>query len=138
MFQISIFAVRRIIRSATSTSDQTKRKKMVKYPFDASFLVHLCVSFGEHIHISSDCCGVDRCYTAMLDMPSVSLLLTKLCNEYSNVQTLVHLLLKWVIDSDVTFTVEGSKYLSLLNEILTSVELDSDIVDSISRFLFFD
>jgi hypothetical protein len=62
-------------------------------------------------------------------------MMTKLCNEYSNFQALLHLMLKWLIDSAVTTKPggDGSRYFSLLNEILNSVSLDSDVANSVTR-----
>ena len=60
----------------------------------------------------------------------------KLCGEYSNVQTLLLILLQWTIDHAVTVKPKGdeSKHLSVLTDMLASIELDSNAADLVSRY----
>jgi len=67
-------------------------------------------------------------------------MLAKLCGEFSNVQTLLLILLKWMIDLGVTVAPKGDEskhFLSILTNMLATIELDSDVADSVSGYVSF-
>ena len=62
-------------------------------------------------------------------------MLTKLCHEYSSFQTLLCILLKWLIDNAVTKKTDGygPRYYFLLKDLLSSVDMDDDIANLVTR-----
>jgi hypothetical protein len=76
-----------------------------------------------------------RCYSQICGLPSIALMLTKLCHEYSSFQTLLRILLKWLIDNAVTKKTDGygSRCYSLLKDLLSSVDMDDDVANLVTR-----